>query len=62
MGVNVVPMFAPSVMGGILCQGSTPDPHSGVKADVVTELDWTTMVMPTQINIANNHSISPSIG
>eukprot|EP00438_Fugacium_kawagutii_P034277 Skav205206 [mRNA] locus=scaffold376:161529:161774:- [translate_table: standard] len=43
--VNVVPMLAPSVIGNILCTGKTPMPTRGVKAEVVTELDCTMMVM-----------------
>ena len=30
-----LPMFAPRVMGSILCTGSTPTPQSGVSVEVV---------------------------
>ena len=52
MLVKVVPMLAPRVMGSILATGKTPMPTKGVRAEVVTELDWTMMVMPKPTKMA----------
>ena len=52
MEVQVAPMLAPRVMGNILCTGRTPMPTRGVKADVVTELDCTMMVITRPSNMA----------
>ncbi len=42
--VNVVPTLAPRVKGYILSSERTPIPTSGVKAEVKTDDDWSSMV------------------
>ena len=45
IAVIVVPILAPKVNGSICSSRSTPIPTRGVKAEVVIEEDWTTMVI-----------------
>lgn len=50
--VPVVPMFDPKVSGYILSNETTPNPTSGVKAEVNTELDWMIKVTPAPMAMA----------
>ena len=52
MAVPVVPRFAPRVNAYICSRRNNPMPHKGVKADVVMEDDWTTIVKPAPTAIA----------
>mmetsp|Transcript_9712 Transcript_9712/g.23759 ORF Transcript_9712/g.23759 Transcript_9712/m.23759 type:complete len:262 (-) Transcript_9712:800-1585(-) len=52
MAVTVVPRFAPSVMGSICSSWTTSNPTRGVKVDVVTDDDCTTIVTPMPMRIA----------
>ena len=50
--VAVVPMLDPRVIGYTLSIRIIPIPTKGVKAEVKTELLWTSMVIPAPTQIA----------
>ena len=42
--VKVVPILLPKVSGKILSKSTNPKPTNGIKLEVKTELDWTSIV------------------
>lgn len=52
IAVTHVPMFDPSVKGSIPSSDKTPTPTNGVNADVTTEEDCNTIVIPVPTKIA----------